>query len=93
MANNTRITLFFYLHLVLIAFYSCCVVYPHLGLKIDVLATVLVHSFSATAPTLVRTPSKCFKSNHTTSLLKIVVVLEYRNSTWKQLLNREASIL
>jgi len=41
MANNTRITLFFYLHLVLIAFYSCCVVYPHLGLKIDVLATVL----------------------------------------------------
>ena len=45
MANNTRIALFFYLHLVLIAFYSCCVVYPHLGLKIDVLATVLVHYF------------------------------------------------
>jgi hypothetical protein len=41
MANNTRITLFFYLHLALIAFYSCCVVYPHLGLKIDVLAIAI----------------------------------------------------
>ena len=60
------------------------------------LALMLI--FSCVVSTLPRISLDLAKSSlelekpFTTSLLKIVV-LEYRNSTWKQLLNREASII